>query len=145
MLSAKTLGKSLGKSLNVLNDSRLFAGIVMIILNIGSKYINIPLSPVQEKYVKNNIGKQLLVFSVAWLGSRDVLTSLLLTSVFFFMTGYLFNEDSALCVLPESWKDLKDQIDTNDDGELSEQEIERAIELLRKANQKKKLVGATKQ
>ena len=88
MLSAKTLGKSLGKSLNVLNDSRLFAGIVMIILNIGSKYINIPLSPVQEKYVKNNIGKQLLVFSVAWLGSRDVLTSLLLTSIFFFMTGY---------------------------------------------------------
>ena len=57
----------------------------------------------------------------------------------------MFNEDSALCVLPESWKDLKYQIDTNDDGELSEQEIERAIELLRKANQKKKLVGATKQ
>ena len=52
MLSAKTLGKSLGKSLNVLNDSRLFAG--RMLFKHWPKY-NIPLSPVQEKYVKTTL------------------------------------------------------------------------------------------
>ena len=44
------------KYLGYLNNSKFFAGLVMIMLNIGSKYITIELSKSQEQYLKNKIG-----------------------------------------------------------------------------------------
>ena len=41
---------------NKINNSKIFAGIIMIMLNIGSKYITIKLSKSQEEYFKNSIG-----------------------------------------------------------------------------------------
>ena len=59
-----------------LNNSKFFAGIVMIMLNIGSKYITIKLSKSQEAYLRNTIARQLIIFSIIWMGSRDVLYQL---------------------------------------------------------------------
>ena len=38
--------------LGYLNNSKFFAGLVMIMLNIGSKYVTIELSKSQEAYLK---------------------------------------------------------------------------------------------
>ena len=62
----------IGQYLGYLNNSKFFAGLVMIMLNIGSKYITIELSKSQEQYLKNNIGRQLLIFAISWMGSRDI-------------------------------------------------------------------------
>ena len=45
-----------------INTSKFFAGFVMIMLNIGSKYITIKLSKSQESYLRNTIARQLLIF-----------------------------------------------------------------------------------
>ena len=41
-----------------LNNSKFFAGIVMILLNIGSKFISIQFSKSTEEYLKMNVTKQ---------------------------------------------------------------------------------------
>ena len=51
---------------NSINNSKFFAGLVMIILNIGSKYITVRLSKSQEAYLGGTIARQLLIFSVIW-------------------------------------------------------------------------------
>ena len=51
--------------LGYLNNSKFFAGLVMIMLNIGSKYITVELSKSQEQYLKNHIGRQLLIFAIS--------------------------------------------------------------------------------
>ena len=43
------LGKKMFKTINTLNNSKYFAGIAMLILNIGTKYISIELSDSQEE------------------------------------------------------------------------------------------------
>jgi hypothetical protein len=65
-----------------LNNSKFFAGIVMILLNVGSKFISIQFSKSTEEYLKFSLSKQLLVFSMAWMGTRDIYTALGLTAVF---------------------------------------------------------------
>jgi hypothetical protein len=45
-----------------LNNSKFFAGVVMILLNIGSKFLSIQFSKSTEEYLKLNVSKQLLVF-----------------------------------------------------------------------------------
>ena len=52
-----------------INTSKFFAGFVMIMLNIGSKYITIKLSKSQEAYLRNTIARQLLIFSIIWMGT----------------------------------------------------------------------------
>ena len=68
--------------LGYLNNSKFFAGLVMIMLNIGSKYVTIELSKSQEAYLKNSVGRQILIFAISWMGSRDILIALALTAIF---------------------------------------------------------------
>lgn len=127
-----SLIESGGKNLGYLNNSKFFAGLVMIMLNIGSKYITIDLSKTQEQYLRNNIARQLLIFSISWMGSRDILISLVLTAVFNILTMHLFNENSSLCIIPKEYRVLHDLIDTNNDNKISEEELKKAEEILNK-------------
>jgi hypothetical protein len=117
-----------------LNESKFFTGVMMIMLNIGSKYITVKLSKSQESYIRNYIARELLIFSVCWMGTRDIYTSIILTSAFFILTQHLFNEESSFCILPQKYRQFH-LFDTNQDGEVSQQEINEAVNLLTKAKQ----------
>jgi hypothetical protein len=119
------------------NNSKFFAGIVMILLNIGSKYISIQFSQTTEEYLKFSLSKQLLVFSMSWMGTRDIYTALGLTAIFTILSDHLFNEDSRLCLVPHKYRVLNKAIDTNDDGQVSETELAEAIAILEKAKREK--------
>ncbi len=120
-----------------LNNSKFFAGVIMILLNVGSKFISIQFSKSTEEYLKMNVTKQLLVFSMAWMGTRDIYTSLVLTAVFTILSDHLFNEESPYCCVPEKYRILDKLIDDNKDNRISEDEIQNAIAILEKAKKDK--------
>tara|TARA_B000000557_G_scaffold244180_1_gene225588 strand:+ start:311 stop:772 length:462 start_codon:yes stop_codon:yes gene_type:complete len=124
-----------------LNDSKLFAGLVMIMLNIGSKYITIELSKSQEQYLRNSVGRQMLIFAIAWMGSRDIIIALILTATFTILTQHLFNENSQFCIIPKKYRNYEDILDLDGDGVVTEEEIKKAKEILGKSkkNNKKKI------
>jgi len=120
-----------------LNNSKFFAGIIMILLNIGSKFIQIQFSKSTEEYLKYSVSKQLLVFSMAWMGTRDIYTALGLTAVFTILSDYLFNEECSFCIVPHQYRVLHKLVDTNEDGVTSETEVAAAIAILEKAKREK--------
>lgn len=120
-----------------LNNSKFFAGIIMILLNVGSKFIQIQFSKSTEEYMKYSVSKQLLVFSMAWMGTRDIYTALGLTAVFTILSDYLFNEESKLCIVPHEYRILHKLIDVNEDGVVTEPELAAAIAVLEKAKREK--------
>jgi hypothetical protein len=120
-----------------LNNSKFFAGVIMILLNIGSKFIVIQFSKSTEEYMKYSVSKQLLVFAMAWMGTRDIYTALGLTAVFTILSDYLFNEESSLCIVPPNYRVLHKLIDTNNDGDVSEIELSAAVAVLEKAKREK--------
>lgn len=122
--------KSINNRLNLLNDSKLFAGLVMILLNVGSNYITISFSKNQQQYLKNKLGRQILIFAMSWVGSRDIIISLLLTAAFTILADHLLNEESKICILPKKWKNLNSALDLNNDGKITDDEIEKAIDIL---------------
>jgi hypothetical protein len=123
--------------LKILNDNKFFAGIVMLTMNIGSKYISIELSKTQENYIKYSLGRQILIFAVLWMGTRDIVTSLILTVVFILFADYLFNEHSQYCIIPDSYKELNITMDVSN-NKVSQKEVNDAIQVLKLARKLKK-------
>jgi len=120
-----------------LNNSKFFAGIIMILLNVGSKFITIQFSKSTEEYMKYTLSKQMLVFAMAWMGTRDIYNALALTAIFTILSEYLFNEESKMCIVPEKYRVLHKLVDTNGDGVISDAELTSAIAVLEKANKEK--------
>jgi len=120
-----------------LNNSKFFAGVVMILLNVGSKFITIQFSKSTEEYLKLNVTKQLLVFAMSWMGTRDIYTALVLTAVFTILSDHLFNEESPYCCVPHKYRILAKLVDENKDEIITEQEINNAIAILEKAKKDK--------
>ena len=126
-----------------LNSSRFFAGVVMILLNIGSKFVSVQFSKSAEEYLKFSITKQILVFAMAWMATRDIYTSLVLTAVFVVLSEFLFNEESTFCIVPHNYRVLNKLMDTNNDGVVSHEELNQAIQILEKAKKEKQINSTT--
>ena len=120
-----------------INNSKIFAGLVMIMLNIGSKYITIKLSKSQEEYLRNSIARQLLIFSIVWMGTRDIILSSILTGSFVVLTNHLFNEESQYCVIPTYFKNYAHLLDKNKDDYISQEEFKKAMKTVEKAQKQK--------
>ncbi|MAP62069.1 MAG: hypothetical protein CMF82_03865 [Candidatus Marinimicrobia bacterium] len=125
------------KYIKTINDSKFLAGVTMLMLNVGAKYVSIGLSKSQELYLTSTMARQLLIFSVLFIATKDVIASVVLTIVFVLFADYIFNENSKLCLLPHSMRKVKDEIDVDKDGIISDEELNNAIEILSKAKKKK--------
>jgi len=120
-------------ALHSLNNSKLLAGVVMLMMNVGGKYIDIKLSKTQETFIRNTFVRELFIFAVAWMGTHDIVLSILLTAAFMILANYLFNEKSSLCIMSAKYKNLDKILDTNEDGIISPEEIAKARQTLQKA------------
>jgi len=127
----------LHESISSLNSNMFFAGIMMLTLNIGSRYVQLNLSPSAESYLKYAITKEFLVFTIAWMGTRNIYVALTLTAAFVILADYGLNDKSNFCILPEKFKKLQDSIDTNNDKIISELEIKNAMDVLEKAKKQR--------
>jgi hypothetical protein len=116
-----------------LNQSKVFAGIIIIVLNISSKFVTIKLSKSMEAYLKYTFSRSILIFAMAWMGTRDIYTALFITVVFAICANYLFNEESSYCCLPESFTTYHEGLQDQDTTKVTVQEINSAIALLSKA------------
>jgi len=123
-------------SVKGLNDSKFFMGAVMIMMNIASKHISIDLTPSQQKYFKNNVARQLLIFAIAWSATKDIFIALVITACFHVLAMHLLNEDSRFCIIPHAWRQFEKALDLDGDGEVTDEEIRKAKAILEKARKK---------
>ena len=112
---------------NSLNQSKYFAGIMMIVLNLGSKYITLELSETQDELFKNKIIRRFLVFTVVFVATRDIFVSLIITGIFIILVSGLFNENSYYSIL------TKPVI-----SQITEEEYRQAIKIVKSYELQKK-------
>ena len=121
-----------------LNNSKFFAGVVMIILNIGSRYIELKFSKTQESYLRMVLGRQILIFAVAWMGTRDIYLSLIVTLIFTLLSDFALNENSNFCLLTETFKTISSSLENNNDI-INEEDINKTIQTLEKLKTQKRI------
>ena len=119
-----------------LNDSKIFAGLVILTLNLSSKMITLPMSRTVESVIKHSFSQYVLVFAIAWMGTREVLIASTVTIIFAICMEFLFNENSAFCCLSKSFVDKNIAVLESFEGNpdiLSKEEIDGAVKTLEKA------------
>lgn len=112
-----------------INNSKYFYAITMILLNMGAKYLEMDLVDSHRQFLSSKAIRRIIIFTVSFVATRDVIASLIITASFVIIVLNLFNENSEYCLIPKTFK----EIDTNNDGKVSPEEIKNAYEVLKKA------------
>ena len=116
-----------------INESKFLIGVTMILLNIGSKYVDFKFTKAQEQMLRNGIAREILIFAIVFMGTRDIFYAILLTAAFIILSEYAFNEKSEYCLIPDKFKEITALIDTNNDGIVTPEEEAKALIILKKA------------
>lgn len=122
-----------------LNTSTFFAGFVMLVLNIGARYINLDLNSSTESWIKYLMSKEVLVFAVSWMGTRSIYYALVITACFTIVVDHFMNVDSKYCVVPSKFRDLHKMTEEKHGPEkkVTDLEISNALHTLEKAKKEK--------
>jgi hypothetical protein len=110
---------------------------MMICLNIGSRYIQLNLDESTESYIKYALTKEIMVFTISWMATRNIYMSLGLTAVFIVLADFIMNEKSRYCLLPKKFIQSRRMNELVDNKILSEKEINDALEVLERAKVQK--------
>lgn len=106
-----------------LSNNKLFGGCIMLLTNIGGKYLAQEMPTNMDKLFANNlILRYLVLFSVFFMATRDIKTSILLSLLFFIIIKFFINEKSSFCF-------IKNQ---NVDNKISQEEYNNAKNIVNK-------------
>lgn len=81
-----------------LNSNPYFIGTMMLLLNLGGRFISMEISKSQEQFFQNPWIRRMLIFTVLFVGTRNVMVAFWMTLFIILCIGYLFNENSSLCL-----------------------------------------------
>lgn len=130
----------LHENIRRVNDSKIFAGLMIITLNIVSRFVTIKLSKSMESYLKYTFSKYVLVFTIAWMGTRDIYVATTIMLIYIVIMDYLLDDDSMFCILPEEFKNYHTELLENDgeNEDVSDEDIKKAEKILERAKKQDK-------
>jgi hypothetical protein len=70
------------KQINALASSPFAIGVMILLTNVASRYVTHEFSSNDEEYSQNIILRRVVIFAICFVGTRDLVTSLLLTAGF---------------------------------------------------------------
>jgi hypothetical protein len=86
-------------SFNFLNSSKIFAAFIMLLMNLGGKYLAYEIPENIEHIFSHPWVRRLLIFSLFFFTTRDVKISILLTLIFILLFKFLLDKNSRFCIL----------------------------------------------
>ena len=114
--------------LEYLNKNLYFIGLMMVLLNIGSKFIVKDLSKIHNRFLESPFMRSVSLFVVVFIATRNIKVSIILASILWICINILFNFNSKFCILPKYLK----KYDLDNDNKLSPEEIKKAYLQLKK-------------
>lgn len=87
----------------VVNQSKVMWGVSMLLLNFGARYVISDLGKVHELVLSSEIMKKMVVLSMFFVATRDLLTSFLLTVAYVIIVDGMLHEKRKICILPNTF------------------------------------------
>lgn len=117
-----------------LNTNPYFIGLMMLMLNLGGRFIGMEISKEQEKVFTHPWVRRALIFSVLFVATRNVFVALIMTIFVLLLLSFLFNENSDLYL----WGSQK----KSEEGAPAQGMTPEETEIFRRLNEKVQRMGA---
>jgi hypothetical protein len=114
-----------------INNSKVLAGIAIVLMNIGSRYIISDLGIIHNKILSSEIFKKLIIFAMFFVATRDILTAFMLSISYIIIVDGILHEKRKYCIVPKKY------FEQNLSG-VTEQEYIKAKEIINKYESKSK-------
>jgi hypothetical protein len=123
-----------------INTNPYFIGLMMLLLNLGGRFLGMEISKEQEKIFQNPWVRRALVFTVLFVATRNIFVAGIMTIFVLILLSFLLNENSELCL----WKD---SCATNpaEEGTMTPGLTPEETEIWRRLNEKQMRMAAAHQ
>lgn len=123
------------ETLAVLNNNKILWGVTMLLLNAGSRHVIGDLGKFHEKVLTNEIMKKVILFSMFFVATRDIIISFILCMVYIIVIDGILHEKRKFAIVhvkenPVSDVDYKKAKET-----ISKYEAHQAAELQQEQGQ----------
>lgn len=109
-----------------LSNNKIFAGCILLITNIGGRYLAMDFPKNMDAiFTKYFILRCMVLFSIFFMATRDIKTSVLLSLLFFMVIYFFINENSSFCIVKDINKNEKNE-------KISLEEYNKAKEIINK-------------
>lgn len=95
--AAPTLGV-FDAAINMINTSPYIIGSMMLMMNLGARFLSLEITKGQEQFLSHPWVRRFLIFVVFFIGTRNVWVAFWMALIVILLIGYLFNENSSLCL-----------------------------------------------
>ena len=101
--------------MSAVNTNPYFIGLMMLLLNLGGRFLALEITKDQEKFLSQPLVRRFFLFAVLFVATRNFVIAAGLAIIVIIMLGYLFNENSELCLwrsclaIPPSKDSVKQQ------------------------------------
>lgn len=82
--------------LGTLNTNPFFIGVMMLLLNLGGRFLGLEISKNQEKVMSHPWVRRFFIFTVLFVATRNVLVAFFMTILVLLLLAFLLNENSDL-------------------------------------------------
>jgi hypothetical protein len=120
-----------------INTNPYFIGLMMLLLNLGGRFLGMEISKEQEKVFQNPWVRRGLVFTVLFVATRNVFVAVIMTVFVLLFMSFLFNENSELCL----WKDSCES-SSKEDGQPQAGLTPEETEIWRRLHEKQMRIAA---
>ena len=105
-----------------LGENKLFIGFVMIMVNIGARFIIEELSDEHREIAKGDIFRKVVIFCSVFMATRDIVTSLIVTIIFVILMHEVLNTED---------KGVGDTKEGPQGASFAKQELDKQIDQLK--------------
>ena len=116
------IGGAVALATTILSSNKYLLGLMILLINLGARYIGSELTEFQHKVLNHKFARRILIFLVIWMGTRDIVVALVLTTCFVLLVNVFFNEHSRFCILPKKQSACKI---TPDEYSLAKQVVDK--------------------
>jgi hypothetical protein len=106
-LMAVTSMNPIENVLSVFNTNPYFIGLMMLMLNLGGRFLGMEITKEQEKFFQMPWVRRFLIFTVLFVATRNIWVALIMSVFVIVILGYLFNENSGLCIYKDGYPGSK--------------------------------------
>ena len=88
----------LDMAIMAVNSNPYFIGTMMLMLNFGGRFLALEMSKGQEQFFQSPWVRRCLIFTIIFVGTRNIMVAFWMSLFIILCVGYLFNENSSLCL-----------------------------------------------